>query len=113
MLLFFFFLMIRRPPRSTLFPYTTLFRSAQNSTMFMVQYQPNGVAGQHDHPFEETYLILDGEGDATFDGERYRLTPGGIGFAGGGCVPRFANPAKGPVRLLEKQAPQPPARHSY
>src|SRR2546425_3439207 len=27
MLLFFFFLMIRRPPRSTLFPYTTLFRS--------------------------------------------------------------------------------------
>src|SRR6266853_5633127 len=27
MLSFFFFLMIRRPPRSTLFPYTTLFRS--------------------------------------------------------------------------------------
>src|SRR5690554_8051253 len=26
--LIFFFLMIRRPPRSTLFPYTTLFRSA-------------------------------------------------------------------------------------
>src|SRR5690348_17454125 len=27
-MLFFFFLMIRRPPRSTLFPYTTLFRSS-------------------------------------------------------------------------------------
>src|SRR2546422_8544490 len=27
MFVFFFFLMIRRPPRSTLFPYTTLFRS--------------------------------------------------------------------------------------
>src|SRR2546427_903207 len=26
----FFFLMIRRPPRSTLFPYTTLFRSVHN-----------------------------------------------------------------------------------
>src|SRR2546430_9094486 len=26
-IVFFFFLMIRRPPRSTLFPYTTLFRS--------------------------------------------------------------------------------------
>src|SRR5216683_6916533 len=26
---FFFFLMIRRPPRSTLFPYTTLFRSSE------------------------------------------------------------------------------------
>src|SRR5256885_1445257 len=29
LLQFFFFLMIRRPPRSTLFPYTTLFRSAR------------------------------------------------------------------------------------
>src|SRR2546425_9489238 len=28
LLCFFFFLMIRRPPRSTLFPYTTLFRSS-------------------------------------------------------------------------------------
>src|SRR2546430_13340674 len=30
--LLFFFLMIRRPPRSTLFPYTTLFRSSNRST---------------------------------------------------------------------------------
>src|SRR3712207_7422342 len=29
MILLFFFLMIRRPPRSTLFPYTTLFRSGR------------------------------------------------------------------------------------
>src|SRR5438034_9738854 len=28
---YFFFLMIRRPPRSTLFPYTTLFRSLHDS----------------------------------------------------------------------------------
>src|SRR2546422_3507227 len=27
LIIYFFFLMIRRPPRSTLFPYTTLFRS--------------------------------------------------------------------------------------
>src|SRR5256885_17241450 len=33
---FFFFLMIRRPPRSTLFPYTTLFRSAQFQQRFLV-----------------------------------------------------------------------------
>src|SRR2546430_9541105 len=30
-LCFFFFLMIRRPPRSTLFPYTTLFRSPRSA----------------------------------------------------------------------------------
>src|SRR6267378_2117839 len=29
LILFFFFLMIRRPPRSTLFPYTTLFRARE------------------------------------------------------------------------------------
>src|SRR6266446_7136912 len=33
-LLFFFFLMIRRPPRSTLFPYTTLFRSRPAAVIF-------------------------------------------------------------------------------
>src|SRR2546429_4536974 len=31
-LVLFFFLMIRRPPRSTLFPYTTLFRSDQQAS---------------------------------------------------------------------------------
>src|SRR2546426_3679657 len=30
----FFFLMIRRPPRSTLFPYTTLFRSGYGTMLF-------------------------------------------------------------------------------
>src|SRR6202011_6252846 len=34
--LFFFFLMIRRPPRSTLFPYTTLFRSNEIAQMLKV-----------------------------------------------------------------------------
>jgi quercetin dioxygenase-like cupin family protein len=86
---------------------------AELSTMFMVQYQPEGKAGAHDHPFEETYLILEGEVDATFDGQRCRLTAGDIAFAGVGCVHSFINPAATPVRWLETQAPQPPARHSY
>src|SRR5436305_12243291 len=34
---FFFFLMIRRPPRSTLFPYTTLFRSALRRDLRLVE----------------------------------------------------------------------------
>src|SRR3712207_8789741 len=37
MFLYFFFLMIRRPPRSTLFPYTTLFRSMRDTVgLFML-----------------------------------------------------------------------------
>src|SRR5258706_164070 len=57
----FFFLMIRRPPRSTLFPYTTLFRSAvaalallENPTQFLSSVQVgitsigllNGILGE-------------------------------------------------------------------
>src|SRR3712207_8575945 len=33
--MFVFFLMIRRPPRSTLFPYTTLFRSRKSNFQFI------------------------------------------------------------------------------
>src|SRR5258708_13708216 len=40
--LLFFFLMIRRPPRSTLFPYTTLFRSRDG-----IAAGPEARAGQH------------------------------------------------------------------
>src|SRR6202035_6019840 len=42
---FFFFLMIRRPPRSTLFPYTTLFRSipllARASEISPAEFRPH------------------------------------------------------------------------
>jgi mannose-6-phosphate isomerase-like protein (cupin superfamily) len=83
------------------------------STMFMVQYEPNGFAGAHDHPFEEAYLILEGVVDAVFDGDRFRLEPGDIAFAGVGSTHEFSNPADGVVRWLETQAPQPPGRYSY
>jgi len=83
------------------------------STMFMVAYEPGGAAGAHDHPFEETYLILDGEVDALFDGEPYLLRAGDVAWAGVGCVHAFNCSGRAPVRWLETQAPQPPARHSY
>src|SRR6266496_4974428 len=43
--LFFFFLMIRRPPRSTLFPYTTLFRSRCVALCTVSLRQANASAG--------------------------------------------------------------------
>jgi mannose-6-phosphate isomerase-like protein (cupin superfamily) len=86
---------------------------AELLTMFMVQYQPDGMAGAHDHPLEESYLILEGEVDAVFDGQTYRLRPGDLGWAGVGCMHEFSNPGPGIVRWLETQAPQPPGRHSY
>src|SRR5437667_1344376 len=38
----FFFLIVRRPPRSTLFPYTTLFRSGAGQTVDLAKLEPNG-----------------------------------------------------------------------
>src|SRR3712207_7330534 len=46
MYLIFFFLMIRRPPRSTLFPYTTLFRSPRGDQLLLRVALGAQVAGQ-------------------------------------------------------------------
>src|SRR5258705_3408633 len=61
----FFFLMIRRPPRSTLFPYTTLFRSkVQLDHLYSTRGRecfPNPWAARNAY----IQVILDREGDET------------------------------------------------
>jgi quercetin dioxygenase-like cupin family protein len=86
---------------------------ADHTTMFMVKYDPDGMAGPHDHPYEETYLFLEGRAEGTFDGESYVLGPGDVAFAGVGCVHAFRNLDRGRLQWLETQAPQPPKRNSY
>jgi quercetin dioxygenase-like cupin family protein len=86
---------------------------AQLHTMFMVEYEPGGVAHPHDHPLEEAYVILEGEVEAEADGERYLLRAGDAFWTGVGCIHAFYNRSDARVRWLETQAPQPPARHSY
>ena len=86
---------------------------AQLSTMFMVEYQPGGVAHPHDHPLEESYYMLDGEIEAVADGKTYVLRRGDLFWTAVGCVHAFYNRSSGTVRWLETQSPQPPARHSY
>lgn len=86
---------------------------AQLSTMFMVAYQPGGVAHPHDHPFEESYYMLEGEVDVVADGERHTLRPGDVFWTGVGCVHAFYETRGGRVKWLETSAPQPPHRHSY
>src|SRR5947209_12266653 len=48
-LLFFLFLMLRRPPRSTLFPYTTLFRSARRPVLERDLQPPRAVVRPAPH----------------------------------------------------------------
>src|SRR2546426_9262780 len=58
MYMYFFFLMIRRPPRSTLFPYTTLFRSLPVGEGHGRGHRDR-VAGVHAHGID----VLDGADD--------------------------------------------------
>ena len=86
---------------------------AQLHTMFMVGYQPGAVAHPHDHPFEESYLMLEGEVDVVADGDRYTLRPGDVFWTGVGCIHAFYETKGGTVKWLETSAPGPPDRHSY
>src|SRR2546430_7633834 len=65
-LIFFFFLMIRRPPRSTLFPYTTLFRSLGAG-------QAGGIAGEDVRPRVVHPYVHMREGAAQRDRKSTRL----------------------------------------
>jgi quercetin dioxygenase-like cupin family protein len=86
---------------------------AQLQTMFMVGYQPGAVAHPHDHPFEESYYMLEGEVDVVADGQRYTLRPGDVFWTAVGCVHAFYEVQGGTVLWLETSAPGPPDRHSY
>ncbi len=86
---------------------------AQLQTMFMVFYQPGAVAHPHDHPFEESYVMLEGEVDVVADGQRYTLRPGDVFWTGVGCIHAFYETKGETVLWLETSAPGPPERHSY
>src|SRR5439155_22647349 len=67
---FFFFLMLRQPPISTLFPYTTLFRSWQCHRSMIADYLKAagaqvlhilGSAKTEEHRFSEPAQIVDGK----------------------------------------------------
>jgi quercetin dioxygenase-like cupin family protein len=86
---------------------------AQLHTMFMVHYEPGACANPHDHPFEESYYMLEGEVDVVANGDRYTLRPGDAFWTGTGCVHAFYETQGQTVLWLETSAPGPPARHSY
>src|SRR5260221_10836004 len=50
---YFFFLMIRRPPRSTLFPYTTLFRALLLAVAGMLAIHTQAALPAPDHALED------------------------------------------------------------
>lgn len=79
--------------------------------LFVVQYGPGGYIREHDHPFEEAFLFVSGEIEAVLDGQTYELRAGDYCWSGVGSMHSFTNRGEQPVRWIETQVPQPPARH--
>src|SRR2546421_12978432 len=102
MQLFFFFLMIRRPPRSTLFPYTTLFRSEELRAVGL----PLGVE-DHDPVVEPRGALL--------GGHLRNIRERGAGCGTLRCTVGYGSPLPAPAHAQRQdrhQRPQRRARHA-
>src|SRR5258708_26155490 len=71
---FFFFLMIRRPPRSTLFPYTTLFRSLLDRLADVTGVERGGHGGEGGRANADAVAEERECGQAARQGERQPAT---------------------------------------
>jgi len=86
---------------------------AIHQSLFLIQYMPGAKIDPHDHTFEESYLIVAGQVQATADGKKYLLGAGDVIWTSVGCIHSFENIGDEPVRWIETQAPLPPAKEVF
>lgn len=90
---------------------------AVHHTLFMVGFSPTGqemtLGGQHYHPFEEIYYIVDGEAVAHLEDESIPVGVGDVVFAGVNSLHGFSNQTDHTVRWIEAQAPAPPPADAF
>src|SRR3712207_3047301 len=101
--------MIRRPPRSTLFPYTTLFRSGGKDVLVVVG------GGKHDHvrawrPGGQAAGGFDAV-HARHDQVHQRHVGGVLGRKAHGLLPTLRLGDHGDVRSRLQERPYPPSHH--
>src|SRR5689334_24863959 len=75
---FFFFLLIRRPPRSTLFPYTTLFRSAMQAGSDAQSALDEALAGDDEANLRQVGVVDASGGSACWTGSDCTLWHGEV-----------------------------------
>lgn len=84
---------------------------SQQFNLFIIEFERGGQTNTHEHPFEEAYLVLEGECTFTAEGEAYILKPGTIGWSGVGAPHGFFMDRGTACRWLEIMTPQPPAQN--
>jgi len=84
---------------------------SQHFNMFIIEFTEGGQTNEHEHPFEEAYLVLEGEVTFSAEGEEYVLTPGTIGWSGVGSPHGFYLNRGTSCLWLEIMTPQPPTQN--
>lgn len=82
-------------------------------TMFVVEFAPGGGGTHHTHPFEESYFFVRGAADCVFEGRSYVVEPGTLCWTSVGAKHQIFARGTEPVRFIETQTPQPPARQAF
>ncbi len=82
-------------------------------TMFVVEFAPGGGGSHHTHPFEESYFFVDGSADCVFEGTSYVVEAGTLCWTSVGAKHAIYAHGDRPVRFIETQTPQPPARQAF
>lgn len=86
---------------------------ADHMNLFVVEFRPGGGGQVHDHPYEESYFLLEGKVDAELEGATYHLAAGDAVWTSVGASHGFFNRGTRKVRWLETQTPQPPRRNGH
>lgn len=71
-----------------------------NVSFFVVQFSPGKGPKKHRHPYEETFIVLDGEIEVIVDGETQIIKSGTIAIIPAGSWHEFKSRAEKPVLLI-------------
>ncbi len=69
-------------------------------SFFYSRNEPGGGATLHRHPYEETFVVLEGTTTFTVDGERLEVEAGNVVIVPAGAEHGFVASGDGPIRQL-------------
>jgi len=86
---------------------------AIHHSFLYIRYPPGAHIKPHDHAFEESYFITEGQVEVEIEGARQTLRAGDVVWTGVGCAHAFYNTSDAPVSWLETFTPQPPVQNVF
>ena len=72
-----------------------------NVSFYLVDSPPGSGAGLHTHPYEEVFVVQEGEATFTVGDARFEVTGGQIVVVPAGVPHKFVNSGTGPLRQVD------------